>query len=37
MEDYDVFNEIQNLQTKQIIVIIEDDENFVIKNLLGLS
>lgn len=37
MEDYDVFNEIQNLQTKQMIVIIEDDENFVIKNLLGLS
>lgn len=36
MEDYDVFNEMQNLQTKKTIVVVEDDENFVIQNLLDL-
>ena len=35
MEDYDVFNEMQNV--KQTILIIEDDENFIIKNLLNSS
>ena len=34
MEDYDVFNEMQNIKSKKSIAIIEDDENFVIENLL---
>jgi hypothetical protein len=34
MEDYDVFNEMQNIKNKESIIIVEDDENFVIKNLL---
>ena len=35
MEDYDVFNEMKNMKDKKSIIIIEDDENFVIKNLLN--
>ncbi len=34
MEDYDAFNEMQNIKSKKSIAIIEDDENFVIENLL---
>lgn len=37
MEDYDVFNEMQNIKDKRAIIIIEDDENFIIQNLLDLS
>lgn len=37
MEDYDVFNEMQNIKDKNTIIIIEDDESFIIKNLLDLS
>ena len=37
MEDYDVFNEIQNMKDKKTVLIIEDDENFVVQNLLNLS
>ncbi|MDD5979554.1 MAG: HAD family hydrolase [bacterium] len=37
MEDYDVFNEIRNTKEKSTIIIIEDDENFIIKNLLDSS
>ena len=37
MEDYDVFNEMQNIKDKSTIIIIEDDENFIIKNLLDSS
>lgn len=37
MEDYDVFNEMQNIKNKSTIIIIEDDENFIIKNLLDSS
>ena len=37
MEDYDVFVEMQNKKNKEdkrAIIIIEDDENFIIQNLL---
>ena len=34
MEDYDVFNEMQNVKDRSVIAIIEDDENFIIKNLI---
>jgi len=34
MEDYDVFNEMQNVKDKITIIVIEDDENFVNLNLL---
>ena len=37
MEDYDVFNEMQNIKDKRAIIIIEDDENFVIQDLLSSS
>ena len=37
MEDYDVFNEMQNIKNKNSIIVIEDDENFIIQNLLDLS
>lgn len=37
MEDYDVFNEMQNVKDKRSIIIIEDDENFIIQNLLDSS
>ena len=37
MEDYDVFNEMQNTKEKSTIIIIEDDENFIIQNLLDSS
>ena len=37
MEDYDVFNEMQNIKDKRIIIIIEDDENFIVQNLLDSS
>lgn len=37
MEDYDVFVEMQNKKDKRAIIIIEDDENFIIQNLLDLS
>ena len=34
MEDYDVFNEMQNIKDRITIIVIEDDENFVNLNLL---
>ena len=34
MEDYDVFNEMQELNSKKSIIIIEDDEDFILNNLL---
>lgn len=34
MEDYDVFNEMQNIKDKNTIIIIEDDEKIIIQNLL---
>ena len=37
MEDYDVFNEMQNIKDKNTIIIIEDDEKFIIQNLLDSS
>jgi len=37
MEDYDVFNEMQNLNDKQVIAIIEDDEEFVVQKLFSLN
>lgn len=37
MEDYDVFNEIQNLHDRQVIAVIEEDEEFVIQNLFNLK
>ena len=37
MEDYDVFNEMQNMKYKSTIIIVEDDENFVIQNILNSS
>ena len=33
MEDYDVFNEMQNLKNKKVIAFVEDNENFVLNNL----
>ena len=35
MEDYDVFNEMKNINDKRTIIIIEDDEEFIINNLLN--
>ena len=37
MEDYDAFNEMQNIKDKNTIIIIEDDEKFIIQNLLDSS
>lgn len=37
MEDYDVFNEMQNLKDRQVIAIIEDDEEFVTQKLFNLN
>lgn len=37
MEDYDVFNEMQNVKNKCTIMIVEDDENFIIHKLLDSS
>lgn len=37
MEDYDVFNEMKNMKDKKSIIIIEDDENFIIENLINLD
>ena len=37
MEDYDVFNEMQNLNDRQVIAVIEDDEEFFIRNLFNLN
>ena len=37
MEDYDVFNEMQNIKDKNTIIIVEDDEKFIIQNLLDSS
>lgn len=37
MEDYDVFNEMQNIKDKNTIIIIEDDEKFIIQSLLDSS
>lgn len=34
MEDYDVFNEMQNIKNRKSIIVVEDDEKFVMKNLL---
>ena len=34
MEDYDVFNEMQNLKNKRVVMFIEDDEDFIINNLI---
>ena len=37
MEDYDVFNEMQNLNDRQVIAVIEDDEEFVVQKLFSLN
>ena len=37
MEDYDVFNEMQNLNDRQVIAAIEDDEEFFTQNLFNLN
>ena len=37
MEDYDVFNEMQNLNDRQVIAVIEDDEDFFTQNLFNLN
>ncbi len=37
MEDYDVFNEMQNLYDREIIAVIEDDEEFIIQKLFNLN
>lgn len=37
MEDYDVFAEMQNLDKKIFVAIIEDDENFIINNLMKIK
>ncbi len=37
MEDYDVFNEMQNINDRQVIAIIEDDEEFVTQKLFSLN
>ena len=37
MEDYDVFNEMQNINDRQVIAIIEDDEEFVVQKLFSLN
>ena len=34
MEDYDVFNEMQNVKDKSVIAVIEDDENFIIQSFI---
>lgn len=35
MEDYDVFGEMQNLKDKQVVAFIEDDEDFIVNNLIN--
>ena len=35
MEDYDVFAEMQNMDEKQTIMFVEDDEKFISENLLN--
>lgn len=35
MEDYDIFNEMQNIEGRMTIIVIEDDEDFVNLNLLN--
>lgn len=35
MEDYDVFNEMKNLSDNKVVAFIEDDEDFVIENLIN--
>ena len=37
MEVYDVFNEMQNLNDRQVIAVIEDDEDFFTQNLFNLN
>ena len=37
MEDYDVFNEMQKLNDRQVIVVVEDDEDFITQNLFNLN
>ena len=37
MEDYDVFNEMQNINDRQVITVIEDDEEFVAQKLFSLN
>ena len=35
MEDYDVFGEMQNLKEKKVVAFIEDDEDFIVNNLIN--
>ncbi len=35
MEDYDIFNEMQNINCEKTVMYIEEDEEFVINNLLN--
>ena len=35
MEDYDVFGEMQNLKDKKVVAFIEDDEKFILNNLIN--
>ena len=37
MEDYDVFNEMQKLNDRQVIVVVEDNEDFITQNLFNLN
>ena len=37
MEDYDVFNEMQKLNDRQVIVVVEDNEDFFTQNLFNLN
>ena len=33
MEDYDIFNEMHDIDKKQLILVVEDDEKFIMNNL----
>ena len=35
MDDYDVFNEMQNIKEKKVIMFVETDENFILKNFIN--
>ncbi len=35
MEDYDIFNEMNNIQNRKCIMMFEDDENFIANNILN--
>ena len=37
MEDYDVFLEMQNLNTKIFVLMVEDDENYILNEIMPLN